>query len=203
VFLLLPTLLEAPIEAGVCGWPDMDNTPAFCIVRFLLYLRCCGAERAERASSDPLLRDLFFIPPSCSTSDLVAWQQSISEEDIVALHITLAEWGGQGDEISREDLTVPPSLRPSTLLDSGLTVAAAAIMRSFARRLPGFASSSLPFLYSNFLDISASLDEEAERRVVRLGRPPLAVILSVNGMFRSTYRLRWLDNRPFSLFPQE
>jgi hypothetical protein len=75
-------------------------------------------------------------------------------------------------------------------------------MRTFARRLPGFANSSLPYLLANVLDVSARVDEEDERRVVTLGRPPLQYVLGASGLARSTYRLHWLDGRPFVLFQE-
>jgi len=38
---------------------------------------------------------------------------------------------------------------------------------------------------------------------VRLGRPPLHLILTMTGMLRKVYRLSWLDDRPFALFPED
>jgi len=86
--------------------------------------------------------------------------------------------------------------------DLALSVAAQGVLRAFARRLPGFAGSSLPYLYSNFLDFTASLEDEPERRVVRLGRPPLDIVLNMTGMARKEYRLDWLDERPLVLFQE-
>ncbi len=88
-------------------------------------------------------------------------------------------------------------------LDLALSVAAQNIMRMFAWRLPGFARSSLPYLSSNFLSIRASLEDEDERRVVRLEESPLHFILNLSGMNCSTYRISWLDSRPFALFREE
>jgi hypothetical protein len=75
-------------------------------------------------------------------------------------------------------------------------------MRAFAWRLPGFASSNLRYLWGNFLDFSASLDEETDRRVVRVGRPPLRLVLGLTGSTRQSYRLSWLDERPLTLFEE-
>jgi hypothetical protein len=38
---------------------------------------------------------------------------------------------------------------------------------------------------------------------VRIGRPPLHLILNMTGMTRQSYRLSWRDERPFALFQQE
>lgn len=100
-------------------------------------------------------------------------------------------------------LTLPDSLRLAPELDSALTVAAQNLLRSFSWRLPGFASSSLPYLNTNFLDLAGSVEEEPERRVVRLGRPLLHLVANLTGMSRQTYRLSWLDERPLSLFPED
>jgi len=100
-------------------------------------------------------------------------------------------------------LSLPDSLRLAPELDSALTVASQNLLRSFSWRLPGFASSSLSYLATNFLDFSGSLEEEPGRRVVRLGRPLLHLVANLTGMSRQTYRLSWLDERPLSLFPED
>jgi hypothetical protein len=100
-------------------------------------------------------------------------------------------------------LTLPASFNITPALDLALSVAAQGLLRVFARKLPGFASSSLPYLYHNFLDFSASLEEEPERRVIRLSPPPLQLVLNMTGMTRSSYRLSWLDEKPFALFQEE
>lgn len=100
-------------------------------------------------------------------------------------------------------LSLPSAFRLARPLDLALTVAAQGVMRAFAWRLPGFGRSNLPYLYTNFLDGSGSLEDEAARRVVRLAWPPLHLILHVTGLSRATYRVGWLDERPFALFPEE
>ena len=83
-----------------------------------------------------------------------------------------------------------------------LRVAAQGLLRAFARRLTGFAGSGLGYLYANFLDFPASLEEEMTRRVVRVGRPPLNLILSMAGVTRCAYTAGWLDARPFEVFQE-
>jgi len=99
-------------------------------------------------------------------------------------------------------LSLPKSLSLARSFDLALSVAAQGLMRAFAWRLPGFAGSNLPYLYSNFLDFPGSVEEEPARWVVRLGRPPLHLILNMTDMARKTYQLNWLDERPFALFPE-
>jgi len=100
-------------------------------------------------------------------------------------------------------LSLPKTFGLARSLDRALSVAAQGLLRAFAWRLPGFAGSNLPYLYTNFLDCTGSLEEEPARRVVRLGRPPLHLVLHLTGMARGTYGLSWLDDRPLVLFPEE
>jgi len=100
-------------------------------------------------------------------------------------------------------LSLPKTFGLARSLDRALSVAAQGLMRAFAWRLPGFAGSNLPYLYTNFLDCAGSLEEEPARRVVRLGRPPLHLVLHLTGMARSAYCVSWLDDRPLALFPDE
>jgi hypothetical protein len=86
---------------------------------------------------------------------------------------------------------------------AALMFAAHTVLRAFSRRLPGFARSSLPYLAANFLDLRGSLEDEAERRVVRLEKPPLDVVLQMSGAARGSYCVNWLDCRPFVLFSVE
>lgn len=99
-------------------------------------------------------------------------------------------------------LGLPRSLCPDPDVHLALCIAAQGVLRDFGYRLPGFASSSLGHLYANFLDIGASVERQPERWVVRLGRPPLDVILNMTGMARASYSLSWLRGPPFALFPE-
>ena len=66
-----------------------------------------------------------------------------------------------------------------------------------------FARASLAHLHANFLDVRASVEEEATRRVVRMSRAPLHLVLSMTGMTRATFALPWLDGRVIALYPDE
>jgi hypothetical protein len=100
-------------------------------------------------------------------------------------------------------LTLPQSFGLQPSLDRALSIVAYGLLRALAWRLPGFAFSSLPYVYANFLDFTASLEDQPDRRVVRLGRPPLHLVLNMTGMARGAYRLSWLDERPLTLFQQQ
>jgi drug/metabolite transporter superfamily protein YnfA len=359
LFLVLPLLDELPLVNATHGWPDTEDAAAVALVRFLLLVKCCGRNRAHRAFSDPLLRDLLGMPPALALDTLAGWQAGISAAHQQQFLETLEAWyrergavggaaqvlvripahgapvgilldsargvwvyaggysprkparlldqlllflpsplrgiganlsckswhqapisppatrgkffpnpsplegeGGDGREgadgeeqaspvllsdpvfldalhaayseariLSLLDEAIVPMAEadprlaeilarlhklpgdfaylslPSTFglassLDRTLSVAAQGLMRAFAWRLPGFAGSNLPYLYTNFLDCAGSLEEEPTRRVVRLGRPPLHLVLYLTGMARAAYCVSWLDDRPLALFPE-
>lgn len=312
ILLLLPLLDELPLVEATSGWAHADEAAAITLVRFLLLVKCCGQQHAQRAFYDPLLRDLLLIPPAISPLLVREWSGGITAAQVRSFLETMIDWqrsrgavhdkvqilarAGSGTDsvailidgarghwltverytpqgpqrltralrnflsrldpddgmllcepsllstlwsafsdvrmISLEDeiaqrvpgegnelggilarlgklttdlshLALPDSFRLARGLDGALSVAVQNLLRSFAWRLPGFAASSLPYLSANFLDFSGSVEEEPERRVVRLGRPLLHLVSSLTGMSRQTYRLSWLDERPLCLFPED
>ncbi len=108
------------------------------------------------------------------------------------------------DKIPHElaHLALPDSFQVATHLDLALSLAAQHLMRAFAWQLPGCAQANLLYLWTNFLDFPASVEEEPERRVVGMGRPPLHLVLGFTGCMRQSYHLSWLGDRPFTLFEE-
>jgi hypothetical protein len=146
---------------------------------------------------DPL-RTLFpdiTVPEVGLSSDT---EGQISETPVQINHARLEKLQ---DDLSY--LSLPDSFSISRRLDIALSLIAQNVMREFARRLPGFGTSSLMYLYNNFLDFGANVEEEPQRRVVCLKRPPLNLVLNMTGMTRGTYKLSWLDECPFVLFQGE
>jgi hypothetical protein len=78
------------------------------------------------------------------------------------------------------------------------------LLQAFARRLPGFSQSSPAHLAANFLEFNATVDTLASSDLilVRASYPPLGVILSLNGMLRQSYSLRWMPGREWRIFPE-
>ena len=213
--MLLPLIDEFPLAEATRDWPDSEDADGVALARFLLLVKCCGRSRAAKAIYDPLLRDLMGIAPSVSPIVLAAWQKKISAPNRKVFLKTLADWHDERgvptvevfedrDKLRKDlaYLSLPKSLGLSRTFDFTLSIAAQTVMRAFSWRLPGFAGSNLPYLYSNFLNCSAVIEEEPERRVVQLGRPPLYLVLNLTGACNKTYRLSWLDERPFALFPE-
>ncbi len=98
-------------------------------------------------------------------------------------------------------LTLPRKLGVRRAVDLAFSVAAQGVLRNLSWKLPGFALSSLPYLFANFLDCSAAVEEAPELYVVRLGRAPLHLILGMAGLNRRSYQLSWMD-RPCAVFPE-
>ena len=99
-------------------------------------------------------------------------------------------------------LLAPADWGLSRPVDLALALAAQRLLRRLSQGLGGFQQSGLPYLFTNFLDFTAGLDEEPDRRTVFLGRPPLALVLQRAGKLRQTYRLGWGDGRKFDLYPE-
>lgn len=70
------------------------------------------------------------------------------------------------------------------------------VMRRFAYRVPGFAGTSLPYLYHNLLEGAATVESSGH---LRLSRPPLHVLLNLTGIGRGTVRWTGPPERCFVL----
>ena len=98
-------------------------------------------------------------------------------------------------------LRLPAALRGSHRSELTLAVAARALLRNFSGKLMGFSQSGLEYLFNNFLDFHASVLTESGQSTVRMGQPPLHVVLSLAGMNRQSYSLNWRPGT-FTLFPE-
>jgi hypothetical protein len=92
LFLLLPLLAAFPWEDGTKGWPAGDEVPASNLLRFLLYMKCCGSLRAEHVFHDPVVRDLFRIPPTVSYDTIRKWQRQVHGQHVTQWQQVSAEW---------------------------------------------------------------------------------------------------------------
>jgi hypothetical protein len=82
-----------------------------------------------------------------------------------------------------------PDLPPH--IDHTFSLLADAVMRTFARRLMGFAWSSPAHLYQNFLVGTGQLHVTPTAIHVSLPQPPLFSVTMMAGMHRDEYRLPW------------
>jgi len=99
-------------------------------------------------------------------------------------------------------LALPRHIPVPRTADLALSVAAQGVLRCFAVKLPGFARSSLDYLYRNFLDCAAAVENAADQRVVTLARPPLHLVLAMAGLNRCRYHVDWLAGGNCAIFPE-
>jgi hypothetical protein len=97
-------------------------------------------------------------------------------------------------------LALPSGLIPlDEAMDHSTSLIASAILRGFARRLPGFEAASARFLSKNFLsgDGSVFVDDNAIK--VKLGTVPLQIVLAMAGLVGRTFRYPWHAPRSVTL----
>jgi hypothetical protein len=95
----------------------------------------------------------------------------------------------------RDDLSFAPELSGGSPGERAFTLLAGAVLRGFARRLPGFGRSSARHLAVNFLSGGGRIESNDKTIVVILGRPPLSVILNMTALARSCHDVPWLGGR--------
>jgi hypothetical protein len=100
-----------------------------------------------------------------------------------------------------EHIALPKSFAINPNLDRCFSILTQNMLRHFAWKLPGFATSGFPYLQHNFLEFSASIETQETHHLVRLGKPPLHLILHMTGLNRNTYRLNGHEH-PFELWTQ-
>jgi hypothetical protein len=203
IFFLLPVLAEMPITSATVGWPPLAGAPADALVRWLVLAKCTG--RGVQALDDPVLRAMCALAAGVRLDDLVPWGTGIGRPERDRLVETVVRWGREREVAVCDGdagALAVPAVPVAPAVDRVLGVAAALLVRAWARRLPGFATSSIPYLRANLLDVGATLVPEPARRTVRVRRAPLALLLSITGMARATYRLPWLEGGVVAVFPE-
>jgi hypothetical protein len=195
-FLLLSNLADLDLASIAETCPALGLNSPLDILRLAAAAVCFG-ERQLTALADPVLRDLFAVGPEASASAIIDWFDEWPEEICRRANAIAAPPGSA--ELTFF-LPFAEAAAPGRLALAGLSHA---LLRDFARRLPGFAGSSPAYLVRNFLDARASVEEQADRRIVRLGRPPLGLILDLTGIARSSYTLPWGDGRPIYVYPED
>jgi hypothetical protein len=157
----------------------------------------------------------FFLLPDLDRVDLEEVRACLPGDDALPLARLLVLAFGlrpdngaavMGDQALRKLVGLPPERDEPSLsgpLLAAAQAAAARLLEAFSSHLPGFAGSGDAYLRRNFLDVPATVDWEPARLLVRLGRPPLHVVLTLTGLLRRRYQLSWLDGLPVEVFPEE
>lgn len=159
---------------------ELDNLPPLprgppLATKWLTLAMCAGRDRAEAVLYDEALRNLFGIP-SVSLAEIARY-----------LRATRPGADAYDAIASRRDgrwLSFDRRLGISPAWSASFALAAHRALRRFARRLPGFAGASAQYLWANFLASDALLEYEDHRVIVRYGRPPLHLMLTLTGMTR-------------------
>lgn len=130
---------------------------------------------------------------------LVASTSSPASDEHQLVGASLAEADLQALLRDLDFLRLPKALSGSQPSELSFSVAARALLRNFSGRLMGFSQSGVEYLFGNFLDIPAGIQTSSGQSIVRLGQPPLHVVLNLAGMNRQSYTLSWSPGT-FTLF---
>ncbi len=194
-FLLLPMLDALPIAACVRNWTGIAETSAESLVRFLVLAKALGGSSLTRLANDGVVRDAIGLGPKLGLSDILAWYASVSRDQHTGLVNAIANWLRERNvrrPSTAEYMAFSPATNERTSARRSFGLAAYALLAEFSKKLPGFSQSSFAHLRANFLDCSATVEEEPARYIVRISRPPLSLILNMTGMSRANYRVSWL-----------
>ncbi|NVD97978.1 hypothetical protein [Massilia sp. BJB1822] len=183
VFLLLDGL-ETVMPSNLAAWPDCVGAhagmPAAQALRLLVLANGLGPELAPQVLEDTLWRALFAVPPRLNRRDLAEWSAALPPA-------LLARW-------TRELRVAPlPAWPPAPAkVARVLGRASHALLRRFARRLPGFTEAGPQYLRSNFLCTGARAEYNGDSLAATLARAPLDVILAMSTLSATTLQLDWL-----------
>jgi hypothetical protein len=100
--------------------------------------------------------------------------------------------GRLGEELDHFSLQ---ELQHRARFDLVWTLVARAVLRTFARRLTGFAWSGPDFLFRNFLAGESTVRVSERAIEVELPEMPLQLVLRLAGVDGQTYRVPWLGER--------
>jgi hypothetical protein len=121
------------------------------------------------------------------------------DDDTATSRAAVADGDALADDLAYLRLAHAP-LPPAW--SCSIALAAQQVLKNFVRRIPGYSASHLRYTQKNFLDLCAGVEAETARIVVRLARPPLALMLNFAGVNRGERRWPLLDPRTFALFTE-
>lgn len=196
MFLLLPLLDELwDWEDATRPWPTLLGVPAARWTRLVVTGAALGRGSSTAPLFDPVLRLALDIPESFDARCL---STALRDLDRAALDGLLAAARGRLVEDADEYVALAPPFTPAPAVGV-LERAATSLLRALARRLPGMADASAPYLGRNVLDLDAHVTVGADRFVVVLGNPPLHVLLTMTGMNRGSHRWGRTGDRTWTL----
>jgi len=206
LLLLLRDLDALSSHKWTARWPSPPAGSAAGVLRWLTACLCSGSDRAAAALADEGLRTLCLGSGAPGLEKVTRWLARVGANRRRTFLAEIARSSDRRGRLSPRELAwlrFPRDLGIQSPWNDAIARIASLVLRSFARRLPGFADSEPDYLWRNFLAFDATLEPEPERVVVRCGRPPLHLVLAVTGMTRGLEAGRDVANRPILMFPRE
>jgi hypothetical protein len=197
LFLIMREVRE---RWGTATDPSLTRT-----LQWLTLAACAGGERLEQVLGDPVFRTIFGVPAAATLREIALQLRTVDARRCAE---AVRAWQLDGPGLSRQPdekpwVTVDRRLGLSSRWGHVFALAARRALGTFARRLPGFAAASPRYIWDNFLSADASVEHEEERVVVRYGRPPLHLVLTLTGMTRGLTAGEDLRGRPVVVFVKE
>ncbi len=203
VFLLGTAFRDLGISDAMRSAAQSCEEPqrAEAALRHLLAVRCVGKARASLAIGDAAM--LLFSNADGKTPLSEMAEMLAAADEAAAMRVVAETMQARGDEDPAEGALdehldyfeigrVFPELELDAERERAWSRMAAAVLRNFARRLPGFGRSSPEYLFQNFLAGTSSVRRAAGRIEVRLPQSPLVVVLRMAGAYR-TLTLPWRE----------
>ncbi len=194
VFLLAGAFEDLHIHRAIESASGNCNEPerAAAILRFLLAVRCCGVSRAESAIRDRAIAEFAAMPSNVTLQEMAQVLDSADVQSaLTVIDAAMKEHYGEPlnhvphqhrDYFAIGKAFKELNLRPNT--EDAWASIAAAVLRNFANRLPGFARSSPDFIFQNFLTGTAQVRVSDQSVTVQMGQCPLTVVLRMAGAYR-------------------
>jgi hypothetical protein len=202
VFLLTSAFHDLQIEQAVhaAASNSSESPHSAAILRFLLAVRCLGADRAASAIHDRAVMEFAGMSSAVTLDEMESVLKAADAQSAHAIvEGTMKEL--YGEELKQEaerhsNYFAIGNVFPELELDVGDEDAwsriATFIMRVFAKRLPGFAKSSPEYLFRNFLAGASQLRVSKNNIEVSMRQCPLSVVLRIAGAYR-TLSLPWRE----------
>jgi len=204
VCLLLRDLEELEWTAWTSGWPSASAGRPETILKWLTVALCAGRDRSLAVFEDQAWRRLLGIAANATFTDVAFWLRDVGAARRGAFVRQVATVGAPPLALDERRWFAFPRRAGITMAwAETLAPIAGVVLRRFARRLPGFAHSTPDYLWRNFLAFDAAVEDELERVLVRCGRPPLHLVLTLTGMTRGLVAGCDASGRPILVFPAD
>ena len=187
IFLLLPALTKTSELMELFG--GLENGQS----RYLLFLTCF-AKKVPDAWRDSALRVAAGLdePPNAAVLSRTAHCDIANSLEALALPEDIAYFNSYDGELL-------PDFTPDAELRKRLAVAAAVLVRAFARELLATRGSSIEYLWRNILCGDSWVALASGSITIRLKPRPLQIVLHMAGLHQSRFEVPWLNHKSISM----